>query len=121
MHTIPSRSARVTDRDLDFFRRLHEWSLFQLFWGLPGLGDRYPGSKESNGEGLKRKPKSSASAWFGHIHMRAAPQIIFWEAARYVLRPTAFFSGFCSAKIAAPATTASSAIIEKNASFDIFS
>ena len=24
MHTIPSRSARVTDRDSDFFRRLHE-------------------------------------------------------------------------------------------------
>ena len=62
-----------------------------------------------------RLPGLDTSTW------SAAPQIIFWEAARYVLRPTAFFSGFCSAKIAAPATTASSAIIEKNASFDIFS
>lgn len=66
-------------------------------------------NKGKQRRGSERKPKSSASAWFRR------------EAARYVLCPTAFFSGFCSAKIAAPATTASSAIIEKNASFDIFS
>ena len=78
-------------------------------------------SKESNGEGLKRKPNPASLPGFDTSTCSAAPQIIFWEAARYVLCPTAFFSGFCSAKIAAPATTASSAIIEKNASFDIFS
>lgn len=39
----------------------------------------------------------------------------------YVLWPTAFFNGLFNAKIAAPAATASSAIIAKNACFDIFS